>query len=599
MSIRLLIRTRHSLWALCVSAGLILPGCSSWPAVRPWEPLWSSVQESGTDKAPSDDLHERLEALRSPIARRRLEALQAWSESPPNPLPTELLDLRTDPNPQVRATVLTILARARSPQALAYLTVALHDTDLQVRTAAIAALGELGGPEAQAALEDVLKTQTEVLRAAAVTALANLGAYQAAMEAANDRSWRVRLAVARTLRHAANRQGFALAQRLLDDPSVGVQQEAVKAVATWPLAQAGPLLLEAMGRNCYTTRKTACQELSSQWPPASQFLVDAPAERRAEVLAQLQQRFREEIGPTEITLVAAALTGEEASCKTTEYLSPADIQTHHNAVQTALDRLGSDDMLIRRRAASQLAEQTRRHPLSLAALARLEPLMAKETDPLVWQDVLDALASDDRESAARLAEAALKQTSPEVRRRACLHFAAHPDIRYAPALLHTLADEDLLVAGAAARALGALDHLDEIEPLRRLLANRNELLRVEVAAALTRLQDPAGLPALQRLAYSTEPAVRRHLAIVLGELANRETVPLLIHLLDDRPDIRRAALESLPKVVGQDLGKPLGKPPCGPEEQAALWKEWFAHQPQTASLASPSPVRIPPPNTTR
>lgn len=579
MSIDLPPLARRSLPVLVAVAMLLLAGCTSWPASRPWEPLLSSEPAEGLrDAAPALTSRERLEALRSPIARERLAAVQAWSDAPTRPLPTEVIDLRTDPDPRVRAAVLTVLARAQPPQALAYLTAALSDNELQVRTAAVTALGELGGTEAQATLEKVAKTDAEVLRAAAVTALANLNAQQAVLEAASDRSWRVRLAVARALRRYPNRPGIALAHRMLNDPSAGVQQEVVKAVVDWPIALAGPLLLEAMDCSSYSTRRTASQELSARWSPANEFLIDGPPERRAEILAQLQQRFREEIGPTEITLVSAAVAGNESSCQPASYIAPADALAQGKAVLAALDRLEAEDVLIRRRAARELAEQAGRQPLGQAALARLASLMAQETDPLVWQDVLNAIASEPRESATQLAYAALRHASPEVRRRGCQHLTAHPDARHTPALLRALADEDVQVAGAAARALGALERLDEIEPLKRLLVHRNELLRLEVAAALTRLKDPAGPTALERLTYSSDPAVRRQLAVVLGEVGGPESLSLLIRLLDDRPDVRRAALESLPKVVGHDVGHPLGQPSLGPTGQASLWKEWFARQ---------------------
>lgn len=571
MSTDLVSLTRCLALAPIAGAILLLSGCTSWPAGRPWEPLLSDVQTQSfhENPAPADPRAQR-EALRSPIARQRLAVLQAWSDAPPRPLPVEAIDLRSDPDPRVRAAALTVFVRAQVPQVLAYLTSALEDNDLQVRTAAIAALGELGGPEAQATLEKAAKNEAEVLRAAAVTALAQLGTQPAVFEASTDRSWRVRLAVAQALRRFPNRQGIVLAQRLLNDPSAGVQQETVKAVAAWPLAQAGPILLEAMGSTSYTTRKTAAQELSTRWPPANAFLVDAPAERLAVVVAQLTEQFREEVGPTEIRLVSAALAEDDASAQQAGHLASAE------TARSVLDRLEADDVLVRRRAARELIDATAEHPLNQASLARLTLQMTKETDSLVWQDVLRAIASDDREPAARLACAALKHASPEVRRRGCQHLAAHPDVQHAPALVDVLADDDILVVGAAARALGALERLDDVEPLKQLLVNRNELLRLEVAAALTRLHDPAGLPALERLTYSADPAVRRQLAVVLGELGRSESLPLLIYLLDDRPDIRRAALESLPKVAGHDVGRPLGKPQPGPAEQAALWKEWFA-----------------------
>jgi len=581
---------RRVRFVLGFGVALLLPGCSSWPAGQPLEPLLSGWQEpEARETPPPVNPRQRLEALRSRGPQERLAALQAWNDVPPGPLPVEVTDLRTDPSPQVRAAAMAVLAHARTPQALEYLTAGLSDNELQVRTAAIAALGELKGPEAQALLEKVAKNDTEVLRAAAVTALGNFEAQAAITEAAGDRSWRVRMAVARALRRYGNPPGIALASRLLDDPSAGVQQETVKAVAEWPLAQSGPILLEALGRSGYMTRKTAAQQLATRWPPAGEFPIDGPPERRAAILAQLEQRFREEIGPTEIALVSAVAMGDGSSCKTADYLAPADHSAQNAAVVAALGRLTAEDILIRRRAAGELARLANRHPLGEAAVARLMSVAIQEKDPLVWQDLLAAVAAEGCPSATRLAYAAAKHTSPEVRRLACQHLAAHPDARHAVLLAPLLADESDQVAGAAARAMGALGRLDDPEPLRRLLTNRNELLRVDAAASLARLSDPTGLPALERLSYSHDAAVRRHVAAALGELRDPKVVPLLIRLLDDRPEIRRVALEGLPQVIGQDVTKRPGHPAPNVSEQVALWKQWFASQASASATVPPPP----------
>ena len=82
------------------------------------------------------------------------------------------------------------------------------------------------------------------------------------LDAAHDESWRVRLCVAEALRAYADRDGAAVARRLLDDPSAEVERKTVLALANWPLEQAGPLLLEAMSKLAFLTRKTAAEQLA-------------------------------------------------------------------------------------------------------------------------------------------------------------------------------------------------------------------------------------------------------------------------------------------------------------------------------------------------
>lgn len=546
-------------------------GCPSWPAGRGIESLLPGPENRPTTPASTASDKRRLEALRSPIAQQRLEAVRAWKDARPGTLPSELIDLRTDPDARVRAAVMGVLAAGRPARASEYLVAALEDHDLSVRSAAVGALGELGGAEAQEALEKVLKTEGEVLRAGAVAALARLNAWEPVLNASNDRSWRVRLAVARALASCPDHRSAAVARKLLDDPSAGVQQGTVHAVAAWPIQMAGPILLEAMGKNGYLARKTAATQLAARWPPAEEFLVDGPAERRAEVLARLRARFQAEIGHT-AEVAASATSDQQPAATAAVYTEPADSE----ALRVSLDRLEADEVFTRRRAARELAEAAAQRPLSPAAVARLYTLSIDQTDPLVWEDLLAAVANQPEEPAAQLAYAGTRQPAPEVRRRACQYLAAHPDRRHVPVLVPLLEDPNATVAGAAAWALAAIGHIDDTQPIRRLLSTGNELLSVEAAAALAKLGDPEGSAALERLAHSADPAVRRRVAFVIGEVPQRRLTAVLIRLLDDRPDVRRAALESLPRVTGYDAAKAAGQPTASPSEQAALWKQWFA-----------------------
>jgi HEAT repeat protein len=161
-------------------------------------------------------------------------------------------------------------------------------------------LGLLGGPEAKASLLQVKKDEAELTRAAALMSLARLGEMPAVLDSASDRSWRVRLAVAQSLTACPNAGGQAAARKLLGDASSEVQRATVLAIAGWPLPQSGPLLMEALAANSYTTRRTAARELARLWPAAAGFPIDGPAERRATSVEQLARRFREEFGSEEI-----------------------------------------------------------------------------------------------------------------------------------------------------------------------------------------------------------------------------------------------------------------------------------------------------------
>jgi HEAT repeat protein len=259
-------------------------------------------------------------------------------------------------------------------------------------------------------------------------------------------------------------------------------------------------------------------------------------------------------------------------------------------------RLRSSDVRERRNAAAAIESETRnpsaangpRKPLSRLALQRLAELMIGESDSLVWSSIFQALADDNREPAVQLAYAALSHPAPEVRRRACEYLAAHPYSWHAALLTQSLADSSQAVVEAAVRAIGRLPALEDPKPLEAILAAEDHALRVEAGESLARLGYPSGVAALERLGYDPAPKVRRLAAAAMGRVGDRSFVPVLVHLLDDRPDVKQAALAAMPHAAGRDLPPPntlsAGTEP-GSESRAVAetdqsriqrWKDWYA-----------------------
>jgi len=242
-----------------------------------------------------------------------------------------------------------------------------------------------------------------------------------------------------------------------------------------------------------------------------------------------------------------------------------------------LAELRTAEVSRRRQAAQRLAAMARQKPLRPLVVERLVEVVQAEQDVLVWCAALDAIENDASPAAVRLAYAGLSHPLPEVRRRACQYLAAHPDPRHAPVLTPALNDRSHSVAVSAIRALGKLGRLEDTSALRRLSSSANEEIRLEAAIALVRLGDPAGPAALERLSYSEDPLVQARVAQVMGEHPDPSYIEPLVRLLDGRPNVRRAALESLPKVAGQDVGQQNG-PPAHTSEQAQRWKQWYQRQ---------------------
>ncbi len=65
----------------------------------------------------------------------------------------------------------------------------------------------------------------------------------------------------------------------------------------------------------------------------------------------------------------------------------------------------------------------------------------------------------------------------------------------------------------------------------------------------------------------------------MGDFPDPAFTAILIQLLNDNLTVARAALDSLPKVVGKDVAQDAGQAPTTTTEQMLRWKRW--HQSQT------------------
>jgi len=80
----------------------------------------------------------------------------------------------------------------------------------------------------------------------------------------------------------------------------------------------------------------------------------------------------------------------------------------------------------------------------------------------------------------------------------------------------------------AARLVGDLAEGSSMEPLAGVLADRDETLRVNAAAALARLGSARGERILEEAIYSEDLEIRVTAALALGLLGNRQAVPGLV-----------------------------------------------------------------------
>jgi HEAT repeat protein len=510
-------------------------------------------------------------ALASPAAAVRLEAIKAHAHLE-GPLPRELVDCAADESSGVRAAAILALAEAQHEQAQACAWRGLSDYDLTVRLAAIEAIGLLPGPDNAARLHGLAEDSADTIRAAAVKALARRGDVAALAGAAKDTSWRVRSVVADSLHTVAIEDRESLARALLSDASLEVQRRMVHALAAWPLEEAVPLLIVAIEGPTAATRRDAAGQLQKRWSEAAELSPHAPRERMAAEASRLSELWQS----------TPAFQGrrQQSTALEARRTDPADLAETINTIE----QLAAESVEARRAAARLLAAEHRDTVLPESALLRVVELFERETDALVWNDVLSLVATDSRQSAADLAAIAASHASADVRRRACGYFAAHPSGRAAEVLQNSLTDEDVTVVREALRGLARQRQIPDARALESLLTASDSGVRVEAATALARHGSPAGVRALLRLSHHQDPVVRRQSAKALGDafqLEGRSRSDLLdqslrnaatgelVRLLDDNGDVRRTALASLERIVHDP------PPPASDSaEQIRLWKQW-------------------------
>ena len=233
-----------------------------------------------------------------------------------------------------------------------------------------------------------------MVRAAAVGGLARLGASDAVEQAAKDKSWLVRQAVAGSLAQpvklqpaapegaAADRpvtdQSIALAQTLLTDKSLEVQRRALESVATWPLPQSGPILLATMADGGHQMRKQAARSLATRWTAAERFPYDSDADVRAGRVAELRTQWEDQFGP-----LARPSEQTPAALPVATAPQPDSVDSLRAALEVL--RAGQSGPDARQRAIEQLVAAG---PAVVPALEKITAASGEPLPSVVYEEVL-------------------------------------------------------------------------------------------------------------------------------------------------------------------------------------------------------------------
>jgi HEAT repeat protein len=573
--------------------------------------IYAPGTEGAADAAGSDGLHAQLHAeLLDALARRRpagsdprfLTALESPFEEVQatavrclvadreSPLPREVTSLIAGGRSRLRLMAIGACGLRGDPATVPYLRTAAYDPDLSIRLAAIDALGQVGGEQAIDALRRILRESKTRLQEAAVLALAEAGDFAPVFNAARHQDVRVRRAAAEGLAAVSDRRAARVAGGLLDDASADVQSRVVSSLDQWPLERAGPLLLRACGSVLPTTRRAAFASLARRWPPAARKQdefeyagVEARGEvqsikarqveqqRRGELLARLEQQWREQFG-------------EPAETRVVDDPAPPPID-ELAGLQRATAALASPYAAERHAALVQLAEHSRQSPPTEEVLRAAALASSREDEAANWLLLLEIAANSDSDVAPEVAYAALRQPVAEVKIAACRLLADRPSPAHAPHLLRQLDAHTPHVTSAALEALGGCGPVEDTIPMELLLACSSPELRVDAAAALARLGVRSGSDALERLLIHRDPKVKVRAVHAIADLQDPLFLAALMDLLDRKIDfsVRRAVLAALPVITAHDITEGRGSEQAGVANFAAgsvqwqeqRWRDWY------------------------
>ncbi len=550
-------------------------GCRQWELPTLGEQPGHLPANSAWQKKPAPE-PPPVAAFASPDVSERREALAWWNrfgeEVKLPELPAEAKALARDADPRVRAELATAISHSDDPEAAALVLSILHDQDLAVRLAAIAALARIPAePEQEAQIREKLATllkedlgHGEKVRSAAAATLVRRRCWPEVATAAEDRSFRVRAAVAQQLgggdsaiaRSASSSAASAalpnfddadhlerkqLADMLIADPHPAVQQATIAAVATWPLSEAGALWMTALESEVFQTRAAAYKQLSARWPAARGFPFDArlAVERSIKLKALHTQWDLAAVQLAEVEARVAgkinAVTDALANAKESTVRTVSHVTTARRAAQPA----AVAGLRILLRAMQQPGADARQQREWKLQLANLGP------------DLLPALEQLYEEDQAVIGEFVFREILPE-----------HGPVYKA---LGELARGSNI---ERRRAAHALETLSSAQPLSALALSRMATLAeaeqdglvwqslLAVAAAAQSAPGGAGLPPTEsasrlpdrfwQLALEQDQAeVRRRACEQVGQMKRVQLAAALAPLVND-PDnsVARAAAKA-------------------------------------------------------
>jgi HEAT repeat protein len=340
-------------------------------------------------------------------------------------------------------------------------------------------------------------------------------------------------------------------------------------------------LLDIMKKSEGTVRQAAGEILSlSGKPQTATFLVGELAR------AQVQEEAAEvltTIGQGALPDLIRACDSPEPSVRANALGSLGRIGDE-TALPAIVDKLADADPQVRAAAAQALGKMNAMKVIALLTQA------LTESDPET-QELIISVIPDIGTSLVPALKAMLERGDVPSRQAAAFILGKLKAGSAVAALGRATEDQDWTVAWFATQALAEIGNEDCVQYLTAVLdISLASPGMVDVhAAAVSGLGTVGGDKARTKLrevlARHYEPNdVRSTAAYYLGELQDRDAVPLLIEAMSKFYYLRSSCAEALRKVTGYDFG-------TRPE----LWKDWWNSAPQPPPLYGDMIYVVPPP----
>ncbi|TVP64056.1 MAG: HEAT repeat domain-containing protein [Nodularia sp. (in: Bacteria)] len=347
-----------------------------------------------------------------------------------------------------------------------------EDAEEDLRWYAVRTLGEFQHPQAIVSLVDLLKTsESQELKAMAASALGQMGtsAITALTELLNEEE--TKLLAVRSLAYIRTQETITPLLTVIQDSQAAVRSATLEALSSFHDQRIPPLLLNALDDVAAPVRRAAVQGLG--------FRPDLCTE--LDLVTRLQPRLSD--FNLEVCCAAAIALSRMGTDEAAQHLFQVLISPH-TPLKLQLE-------IIR---ALVWVE-------TLSGLAYLQQALAQTTSEILWQEIITVLGQVQKpQLMTPAAEILLNVLQSQHLNTVTNPFGAR-------------------IRSAIALGLGQLGNNQAVEPLILLLADANQIVRLNAIAALKKLDGEAAYQRLLQLAPNSTitPDLQQGIAIALAE----------------------------------------------------------------------------------